>query len=299
MFQGLPSSSTYFSQIDPDRVRERETEFEKLDPSTMTPEDLYSELMFVISLADSKLSSTHFMLPTDSRILPRNTTLWRGRTLDADDHSLPLRGMKKTADAWEAPAEKIASAGRLNKPGESLLYTSCNNSLAVPDEIRVGDNEYFSLIKYRVVEEVRLTAIGLPISTDHLSGSAARGAEAISGFFYRQFSRTARLNDGAQYLLSELIAKYNFDLPPEFHHGWVYPSVQRPGELNVTLQPDEAHSRIELVGICICKAFRDDDRLALTGYVYSNGSDAGGGFKWAQTGSSIQLELFPEFSTHC
>ncbi|GAA1122421.1 hypothetical protein GCM10009582_19570 [Arthrobacter flavus] len=204
--------------------------------------------------------------------------------------------MKSIEDAWEAPADKVRSPGRLNKAGESLLYASYGNPLAVPNEIRVNENEYFSLLKYRVVTEINLTGIGLPIRTEHFSGAAARGAGAISEFFGRQFSRRSRLNDGAHYLLSELIAKYNFDLPPDFHHGWAYPSVARPGALNVTLRPEEAHIRMELVGICICKALVAAEELKLSGFAYSDGADTGAGFQWFEQGSTVQLELFPEFN---
>lgn len=287
----------YFAQVNPDRIRAREAEFERLDLSVMTPEEVYSELMFVISLAETRCSSTYTMLPTDSRLITPGTLLWRGRALDTDDHVLPLRDMNSIADAWEAPSLKIKSAGRLNKVGESLLYASYDNPLAVPDEIRVGDNEYFSLMKYQTFEEVRLTAIGLPVPVEHLSDSASLGAEVISGFFGRQFSRKARTKDGVQYHLSELIAKYNYDLPPEIHHGWIYPSVEFPGALNVTLRPEEAHLRMALVGICICKAFRSTEGLKLSGFCYSDGMDDGRGFKWYQQGSPVQLELFPEFSS--
>lgn len=286
----------FFTQVNPDRIKVREAEFERLNLSTMTPDEVYSELMFVISLEETRSLSTHLTLPTDSRLLTPGDTLWRGRNLGLDDHVLPLQGMNSVADAWEAPSIKVKSAGRLNKEGESLLYASYRSPLAVPNEIRVGDNEYFSLMKYRLVDEVRLTAIGLPIPTEHLSDSASLGAEAISGFFGRQFSRKARVKDGNQYQLSELIAKYNYDLPPEVHHGWIYPSVELPGAFNVTLRPEEAHMRTMLVGVCICKAFRSAEGLKLSGLAYSDGADDGGGFKWHRQGSSTQVEMFPEFS---
>lgn len=290
-------SNKYFAQVNPDRIRAREAEFELLDLSLMTPFEVYSELMFVISLAETRSSPMASMLLIDSRVILPGTMLWRGRNLAADDHVLPLKGMNSVADAWEAPPSKVQAAGRLNKAGESLLYGSYGSPFAVPDEIRVGNNEYFSLMKYEVVDEIKVTAIGLPIPTEHLSESASLGAEAISQFFGRQFSRKVRVKGGFQYQVSELIAKFNYNLPADFHHGWIYPSVEKPGELNVALRPEEAHLRIALVGVCVCKAFRSTEGSSLSGFVYSDGMDDGGGFRWYQQGSPVQRELFPEFSS--
>jgi len=263
----------------------------------MTPDEIYAELMFVISLNGERAQPMQAMLPTETYTLEVGAILWRGRSLNQDDHILPLRGMNSVSDAWEPPSDKVKSAGRLNKPGESLLYTSYNTPLAVPDEIRVQDNVYFSLMKYQVTEKISLTGIGIPITTDHLTPEAAKGADAISKFLGRQFSRKNTSKDGVRYQLAELIAKYNYDLPPAFHHGWIYPSVERDGAWNVTLRPAEAHAKLTLTGISICKADRQKDEVLFSGVAYTDGREVDGQFTWSKQGSPLQIDLFPEFGS--
>lgn len=286
----------YFSQIDPQRILEREQRFERLDVSKLVPNEFYKELMYVVSLRSHPDEASRDMLLTDTRKIPTGTHFWRGRKLDADDHYLPLRGMNKLSDVWEPPTKYVRSAGRLNKPGEPLLYTAYETPLSVPDEIRVEDGEWFTLIKYESTSELSLTGIGLPAPVGHLSGRAAVGAVAVSEFFGRQFTRKASLNSGETYLISELVAKNNFDLPPAFHQGWIYPSVERTGALNATFRPGDARANLSFSGVAICRAYREEGRIGIYGHLFSPGAFDGNDFAWHSNGSDFQEAAFPEFT---
>lgn len=116
---------------------ERAARFEELDVTTLTPDELYDELMWVVSTTVTRRGPIHAQLPMQTRLLPKGTLLWRARALAPDDHVLPLKGMNSEGDAWEPPARFITVSGRLNKPGEPLLYTCVAQPLAAPREIRV------------------------------------------------------------------------------------------------------------------------------------------------------------------
>lgn len=296
MMDSVANLDRYLSRLRPSLLKEREISFNMIDLATIPPDQIYSELMFPVSLAETKSAVFHNMIPIDSRVLEPGTTLWRGRKLAPDDHIVPLREMRTVADAWEPPAANVNSAGRLNKLGESLLYTTYGDPSAVPDEIRVADDEWFSLIKYKVVKRTTLTGIGLSPSTEHLSAAAAAGANAVAGYFQRQYSRKIRTSDGSQYALSELIAKYNFDLPPDVHHGWIYRSVEHSHSLNITFRPPEAHLRLELAGVCICKADRTAEQTMFKAVAFSSSIPSNEQFQWHSYDSPLQHKYFPEFS---
>jgi hypothetical protein len=224
---------------------------------------------------------------------PAGSLFWRARRLAPEDHMFPLRGMNSVADAWEPPARFVRSAGRLNKTNESLLYTCVDTPFATPFEIRVPDGERFSLMKFRATRQVSLTGIGLPIDPNMPSPFPDASGRLTSEFFARQFSRRVDDPENGEYYLSELVAKYNYDLPPEFHDGWLYPSTQMASALNATFRPETAHRKLELFGIAICTY--DSQHGALRGQCYSDAREDHRGLTWHPQGSDIQREHFPEF----
>ena len=121
--------------------------------------------------------------------------------------------MSKVSDCWEPPRE-IVRLGRLNKEGEPLLYTTPAGPRVAIDELKVPDDEWFSLIVYEAVEDVNVAIIGGDVDVEGLDDGDVLKIEMIQGFLRDEFMRD--VGQGTEYLyrISESIAKDYFDLPP-------------------------------------------------------------------------------------
>ncbi|MFE7404842.1 hypothetical protein [Isoptericola sp. NPDC057559] len=274
----------------------RARRFEALDVTSLSPDELYAELMWVVATSSARPGDPyHVSLPMLTLRPPAGTILWRARALAPDDHTLPLRGMHHVADAWEPPAQFIRAAGRLNKPNESLLYTCIGSPMAAPREIRAEDGARFSLMKFEATEDLSLTGVGLPAAPDATELHMDESSRLISEFFARQFLRPARDANGSEYYLSELVAKLNYDLPPAVHDGWTYPSTQTAGAINATFYPKAAHQKLALRGVAVCTFDSASD--SLQAWCYSDADGGSAELTWHTQGSPVQLTAFPEFST--
>ena len=283
----------YWVTLDPQTILEREEKFNQLNYSELTADELYRELIYVVSsdeYPDGYSSIMHLFNTLDTRYF-----LWRGRLLYNEED--PTSQIRKISDFWEPPEKYVCSAGRLNKPNESLLYTTMNLR-AVPAELRAEDGAKILLIKYHVRKPITLTRIGLPLTDIAFDRSGAlENAKAVTDFFSRQFVKKVELSDGREYVLSELIAKYNYDLPPEVQHGWVYPSVEFPGAHNVTLRPKVAHQHLEVAGATIGSAILKESNYILKKELFSDGKIHNKKFEWHEKASLVQKMYFPEFSS--
>ncbi|MGC5165386.1 hypothetical protein [Luteimicrobium sp. DT211] len=269
--------------------------FEALEVTTLSPDELYAELMWVVATSSVRPGDPyHVSLPILTLRPPAGTILWRARALAPDDHTLPLKGMHHVADAWEPPAQFIRAAGRLNKPSESLLYTCIGSPMAAPREIRANDGARFSLMKFEATEDLSLTGVGLQAAPDAADLHMDESSRLISEFFARQFLRPARDANGSDYYLSELVAKFNYDLPPAVHDGWAYPSTQTAGAVNATFYPESAHQKLALRGVAVCTFDSASD--SLQAWCYSDANAGWDEFTWYAHGSPIQRAVFPEFS---
>lgn len=286
-----PDFSVPFEKIDPATLSRRASAFSKMSIDSMSSNEIYDAIVHVITPPGMNSAT----IPTSTFTYPTGTHFWRARRLEHDDHILPLRDMDKISDAWEAPPIAISRPGRLNKVGEPLIYTCIGAPVSVADEVRAKDREKFSLIKYRSTSPISLTGIGLPIATRGLTDSAAENASLMINFLSQEFLRKKR--EGFRtYYLSELIAKSFADLPPEFHHGWLYPSVATDGALNATFRAGDARAKLELVGVAVTDVVRENTDMVFSGYAYTECETANGHFVWYRQGSDFQREAFPEFT---
>lgn len=285
-----PEMSRKFERIDPIILTRRANDFARIDLDSLGWRELHDAVVHVIT-PPGEDSAT---IPTATHLYPIGTTFWRARSLRPVDRVLPLRSINKISDAWEAPSEIVTNPGRLNKVGESLLYTCVDTPASVADEIGIKDKEKFLLIKYRSTTQISLTGIGTPLNTSGLTRRAAKNANLISSFLSGEFLRK-KSADNRTYKLSEALAKNFADLPPEFHHGWLYPSVATKGALNATFRAEDAHAKLELIGVAIATVSRSNTGIKYGGYCYTGCENENDDFVWYPQGSAFQRVAFPEF----
>lgn len=285
----MPIFSGAYADLDPEEFQRRATDFAALDLTCCSVSTLRNELMHVLTPP----GRSGFTLVPQVRTVPAGTCFWRGRVLPTDDHVLPLRTIRRTADVWESPTN-LAQQMRLNKQGEPLLYTTLDHPHAVPAEVRLPTGSNLALILYQASQELHLNCIGLPANWDGLDPEQAGAAALVHEFLAKQFLR--RVSDhGHEYYLSELVAKDLFDLPEECQDGWSYPSVAQAGAVNVAFRPSVAHSKLELTGVALRRVRSDADSVTFEGLAFSDGAPTDD-FAWHTWGSDVQRRCFPQFA---
>ncbi|WP_223532038.1 hypothetical protein [Pseudomonas sp. BF-R-30] len=195
------------------------------------------------------------MLRPISAHYPAGTLFYRVRKIPIDDTNLPLKSMSKESDCWEPPSH-IVDVGRLNKKGEALLYTSPINPTVAFDEMKINDDELFSLIIYEATEQINVTVIGATPPLEDFSKENQLKLRMIQDFLRHEFIRDVGIGTEFLYQISESIAKNWFDLPPVLHDAWCYPSIANKGAYNVCFKPEEKQ-KLNLRGVQIGSITRD------------------------------------------
>ena len=152
-------------------------------------------------------------------------------------------------DCWSPPPAKARSS-RLNRAGESVLYTSADGPKVVLDEIGAKPGDAVSIIVYRVKEPLRLMILGTTRHYAYLNEEQQEKQMCLFAFLSSEFIRP--VPPGAEYLyqISQAIAKEHWGIYDN-HDGWQYPSIKSETYHNVCLQPENARRKLELKGV-IC-----------------------------------------------
>ena len=157
---------------------------------------------------------------------PSGTRFYRVRSIPKDDRKLPLKSMSKVSDCWEPPKE-IIDIGRLNKAQEPLLYTTPGHPMTAVEELKISDNEFFSLIEYEATQKINVAMIGGDFEYDGLNNDERLKLQMIQDFFCHEFIRDVGKGTEYLYRISEYIAKTFFDFPSELQDAWCYPSITK------------------------------------------------------------------------
>ena len=172
-----------------------------------------------------------------------------------NDHYIPLKALSKKQDAWNAP-EIFCKLGRLNKEGESLLYTVPQIPFIAVEEMKVQDNEWFLLIVYESVKDIKANVIGTWDDSEEFSEDENLKMRMINNTLGMIFTKDVGEGTEFLYRASERIAKDYFDLPKEIQDAWCYPSVAAKKGYNVCFRPEVASEVLSLVGVQVCKVCR-------------------------------------------
>lgn len=225
------------------------SDFRKLDIKNISDEDLIQNLYKVLCDGDSGFK--YIVNIGDYNI---NKEFYRIRILEDADNLENI--MQTKQDFWNPPEKVVKNYGRLNKPGESLLYTSPNPITCV-NELKVKSNQIFVLIKYRAIDNIKTNIIGGDYDYDRMNIKDEKAKlvhEMLNGFLREEYSREVGLGTEHLYRTSEMIAKNFFDLPPMVvQDAWVYISTFDKKTCNVCFRPNIAQKKLKLDGAVIAK----------------------------------------------
>ena len=261
-------------RIDPIKLIQKISNFRKLNIRDMNDQQI-SEAIFDVLCWDG-----YFACYTNMKTFPAGTSFFRVKKLVGSNLPNERFGVKQ--DYWETPSKYLNTYGRLNKPGESLLYVSPDMSCAIK-EMKLKYDEYFAVIKYTAADQIKVNMIGGDFDYDQI------------GEISDEFSRDVGKGTEYLYRISEKIAKDHFDLPPRVvQDAWAYTSVQDKTKYNVCFRPEIAHDLLELNGAMICKKGED---TALKVYCVAVDSDENNNIMFYPVGSDVQKRAFPRIVT--
>lgn len=281
----------FLRYVDALELQKRISQFRKRDFKKLSYNDI-SEAIRNVIVFDTPKGPMSILRPNTARY-PAGTKFYRVRTIPADDREIPLRSISKIGDCWEPPAESVG-IGRLNKKNEPLLYTSPIDLSIAIEELGIPDDEFFSLIVYEAKENVNVTLIGEPPNTEDFNDNETLKLKMIQDFLRDEFTRDVGVGTEYLYKISECIAKDYFDLPPDFHDAWCYPSIAKKDSFNVAFRP-QTRTKLRLVGVQIAKARKlQDGSFLITAYMIAKEMNYSEDLSYFKIGSAEQRELFPE-----
>ncbi len=263
--------------------------FKLLDFQTISDNKLSEEIQKVLEIENGFI-----LLPRFSSY-PTKTKFYRVRKLKPDDHHLPLHAMTYEKDAWNPPETSITKLGRLNKVGESLLYTSPISPQVAVEEMNIKDNERFCLIIYQSLAEIKVSIIGEWKDLIELDKEENLKMRVRSNFLKDEFSRDVGQWTEFLYRVSERITKDYFDLPPrDIQDAWCYPSIASKASFNVCFRPELAKELLKLLGVQICEVKKEWSNYLFKVIGILADFDEDDQFIFHKVNSLKCLELFPE-----
>lgn len=166
--------------------------------------------------------------------IAEGTNFFRGRRVFD-----PRTELRTTDDFWEPRPDLIKSPGRLNSVGESILYTSLGDPVAVVHECRFDVGDKFAISRFEAKSSFHSTLVGEDPLTPGLTSDEISKLQVIQRFLARAFSTKKSSTNPDPYRLSRLIALEYFDLPPQLYKGWAFRTVADPGGLgwNFSFRP--------------------------------------------------------------
>ena len=285
MNQSLITESS-LSGIDPLEVMNKISRFRKLNIATMSDKQLQQEIL------DTLLDDNTFNYITNTKLLPKGTYFFRVRKLKSS--VISEMNINTVQDLWEPPQIRVVKPGRLNKIGESLLYTSPGDPLTAVKEMRLNAGNWYALIRYTAKRDVKINIIGGEydyVKLGYTNKKAIMVHELYNSFLRDEFSRDVVEGTEYFYRISERIAKDYFDLPREIQDAWCYASVIDKQRYNTCFRPTAAHEVLHLDGAMICKKGFDD---IIKVYCVAIPSDDLNRVVFYPLGSAIQKHVFPE-----
>ena len=271
-------------QIDPITVINRISDFRRINIRSLSDEKLFQ------AIQNTLLNNNSFSYLANTGVYQAGTPFFRVRRLHSSVFS--EMSLQTLHDFWEPPAGSGKSIGRLHKAGESLLYTSPYDPHVAIKEMHLQENDWYALIKYTAVNDVKVNIIGGSYDYKKLGFTVENAVvvhELYNSFLRDEFSR--EVGKGTEYLyrISERIAKDYFDLPRAVQDAWCYSSVQDKQKYNVCFRPDPAHELLKLDGALICKKEKDDS-IRPRCVAVALGDNA----EFCPLGSDVQKSTFPE-----
>lgn len=150
---------------------------------------------------------------------------------------------------------------------------------------------------YEATDDIKVNLIGQQYNYEML-GIQSEKIKLINNIFNDflkdEFSRDVGEGTEYLYIVSELIAKNFFDLPPRnIQDAWAYPSLKDKEKYNV--DPEIAKEVLKLKGTLICEKLPRSYEIHVK--CIQSGFDSSGKAQFYSVGSEEQHKVFPEITS--
>lgn len=242
----------YLNKLNEHDLKKRIQRYYLQDRRGWTPEQFRREIYRVLMAPNHK----SFTLPNAAITVNRDSYVYRARRIDSPDD------IQRTEDVMHV--RHAASAGRLNKEGESLLYTADQMHTAFR-EVRSRPGDMVSITQFTVTKDFQLTMLGGAGTRNDMPMTHRRKMEAISAFLTTLISQSEKYPDEPDYAETEFVTKDLFDLPPEVFTGWAYPSFvsKKANGMNYAFRPEQAESVLKIDAVILGNIKEIDDTDAI------------------------------------
>lgn len=170
-----------------------------------------------------------------------------------DFETMEFEEMQTDQDAWERPANLVTTYQRLNKPNESVLYTSLMSSTAVL-ETDLQEKDMFFLIVYKNKKAFRLSDCCKFLYFDELTEEENMKRYILFSFLRNEFIRIlpGAYDEGIQYCSSYNISRKFFIDTEQEVAGIQFPSTRGLGHRNVAFWGN-CRDNLALHGLRLCR----------------------------------------------
>jgi len=253
--QKFKSPQAFMKNVNVLELTNRIKQFRSLDLQKMNEKELYEQIQQVL-LFDGQCSffSNYCTIEFGH--------LYRVRKISK------LEQIEKSSedDFWNPPPKFVEDYGRLNKPNESLLYTSRTRPIAAVQELKIKENNIFFLIVYRVTRNIQAIEIGGDYDFHYQNlGKSSENIilinETYNNFFRDEFCRDVGIGTEYLYKLSVAIARNIFSFPPsgeKFIDAMQYPSVCSKKDWNVCILPEKVKELLAVQSVMVVQYFGAD-----------------------------------------
>lgn len=282
---------------DLDKLKEKIAMFTNLDIKSLSDKELEAQIDEVLSVeltGGIKVSTTL----SEYSLFHVGRRFYRVRELEGAD--MPNNRLSDVSAYWNPPSVCVKRYGRLNKPGETLLYTALNPYTAMC-EANIKTGSPFVLCVYESIRPLRFSWIG-GIANYAFNGINSRSAidflETIRHFLVEEFTRVVPDGDESLYRITEIIAKKYYNSPSD--NGWRYPSIKNNFEDNICFRSEHIKHNLKLVGAIVAifneSGETDPRKTTMTARYVVVGSNMDKYLPYqSDDGEKYMRKLFPEF----
>ena len=232
----------YLGTLTTTSLRNRIREFRRLDLRRQSYEEIRQEIRKVLA-PGGEMSLVR--LPSVCRF-PKGQKFYRVRCFVDGKNPVVM-----SSDCW-APPPEVTPAGRINSPGNPVLYTALDGVTAA-DEMAATDGRPIIMITYEATEDMDFgfitwepTTISKIFSAS-LDNSEVEKLTILHDFLVDEFTRDAGRETEQRYMITNAIAHDHFNLPAI--SGYCYPLVvRRQDAMNVGFFPTH-QDRLEVKDI--------------------------------------------------
>lgn len=283
---------------DINKLKERIHAFQNMDIQSLSDKELKDKIDEVLSVKlDGGITiSTNL---TEYSLFSIGRRFYRVRKLKNTD--MPNSDLRKLSSYWNPPKKYIKHYGRLNKPGESLLYTALNPYTAMCEtNLMPGDS--FVLCVYEAIKPLRFSWIGGKANY-YFNGIKRKKVieffEIIRKFLFDEFTRVVPEGQEPLYRITETIAKNYYNFPDD--NGWRYPSIKHNFEDNICFRSEGVMRNIKIVGAIIATYNEsnetDPHKVTMSVEYVVVGPNMDNFYPYpSKKGEEYMEKLFPEFS---